>query len=532
MARTTTLPITPEMQRLKQEIDTIDSHLPRYPMQVLYLIVFAASLEAFDRSLIALVLEDIRRSFDATDGQLGFLTGAFGFMAAVGVVPLGILTDRVKRVRIIALGFFPWGIAMMLQGVAPTFALFFLARMFNGALEATAGQEAPAPISLIGDYFPVEDRTRVYGIHGMGQVLGYALAPIFGGITASIFGWRGAFIFWGAFGLAGGAALSVLLPEPPRALQDARYRLQTRYLQLRLAQRRATFGEDTPGVDSPPETMTQEEARETAEQTALDTSEVTGATTGYVRTFDYRNATTRDVASVLFRNKTYLIMAILIVGNIFGVAGVSTWMPTFYRRYHGMSVTGAAVVSAFNATTALGGVYGGALLGGLLVKIGKPNLRFALIAFGQLGTAVLWGTAMVTTFTPFSIHFFFYGSICVTIPIGIGLAIRADVVHPHFRGRAQSVIGPPRIIATLLAPILFGLLSDTIGLRSAMLTLVPVYAAMGLVAILGIWTYDHDAAEMQAESVRQHTIEEAERSDALEDAKRIAAELLGHEETS
>ena len=530
MARTTTLTITPEMQRLKDEILAIDERLPRYPMQVMYLLMFAATIEAFDRSLVGIVLEDIRREFNATDGQLGFLTGAFGFMAALGVIPLGILTDRVKRVRIIAWGFLPWGIAMILQGLAPTFALFFLARMLNGALEATGGQEAPAPVSLVGDYYPVEDRTRIYGVQGMGQILGYAAGPIFGGITANIFGWRGSFVFWGIFGLGTGLVLYALLPEPPRALQDAKYRLQTRYMQLRLAQRRADFGEDSVGQTAAERQMlAAHDNQEDPEAIAARAAALAGIDPSELNKFDYRNITASDATKAVLRIKTFWLINVLVVFQVFGTAGVATWMPTFFRRYHGMSVTGAAVVSAFNATTALVGVYGGARIGAVLVKAGKPHLRFVLVSIGYLGVGVLWGTCILTNFTPYSIHFFFYGSICITTPIGILLAVRADIIHPHLRGRAASVASPPRIVATLVAPIFFGLLSDSIGLRSALLTLVPLYFIMTGLALFGLKFYDHDAAVMQAESVRQHTLEQAERragGGEIDEAERIAAEFL------
>jgi MFS family permease len=528
MARTTTLEATPEMARLRAEINALDERLPRYPWAMLYLVMFGATIEAFDRSLFGIVLEDIRRAFDATDYQLGFAAGAFGFVATLGVIPLGYLTDRVKRVRIISWGYLPWGIGMILQGLSTSFPFFFLARMFNGTLEATNGQEAPAPVSLIGDWYPVEERNRAFGLQGLGQIAGYAAGPIFGGISAAAFGWRGAFIMWGCIGFGTGLILRALLVEPPRGMQDAKYRLQSRYMELRLAQRRATFGEDTPVAEID---VDEEIAKEKAAAVALEAAELARLAGGGVKlnTFDYRTLTTQDATRQLMRIKSFWVLTFYGVLGVFASAGVATWIPTFYRRYHGMSVTGSSVVQAFIAASSLLGVYGGARLGTAVVKAGKGHWRLYICAGSTFVTASMWMIAMTTSFTPFSIHFFIYGAIAATTPIGLVLALRTDLIHPYLRGRAFSLSAIPRIGATLIAPITFGIVSDLAGLRTAMLIMCPIYFTMGTLLIVAARWYSHDIAYSQAESIRQHIIEEAERAEGGDAEVDVAGNgTLGH----
>ena len=128
---------TPQMRDLATEIAQIDQRLPVYPMSLMWLLMVATTIDGFDRSLLSTVLEDVRRAFDLNDGQLGLLTGAYSVLAAISVLPFGILTDRVRRASLVAFGFVPWGLGMMWQGVAQSFAMMFAARMFLGLLEAS-----------------------------------------------------------------------------------------------------------------------------------------------------------------------------------------------------------------------------------------------------------------------------------------------------------------------------------------------------------------------------------------------------------
>lgn len=82
-----------------------------------------------------------------------------------------------KRVSILALGLIPWAFGMAGQGIATSFAMLFVFRMFLGALEPTGGQRSPAVNSLLADYYPVPDRQIVFGRLVIATILGYAAGP-------------------------------------------------------------------------------------------------------------------------------------------------------------------------------------------------------------------------------------------------------------------------------------------------------------------------------------------------------------------
>jgi MFS family permease len=58
----------------------------------------AQACHSLDRSIIGLVLEPVRREFNLTDTQLGFLAGlAYGLAFSIAALPMGLLGDRFNR---------------------------------------------------------------------------------------------------------------------------------------------------------------------------------------------------------------------------------------------------------------------------------------------------------------------------------------------------------------------------------------------------------------------------------------------------
>src|SRR5439155_1600792 len=101
-------------------------------------------------------------------------------------------------------------------GLAWSFVSLLGARALVGVGEAAYGTIAP---SLLADYFPRQYRGRVFSIFFAAIPVGTALGYVIGGALDVRFGWRSAFFFVGAPGLAL-AALSLRLYDPPRGIQD------------------------------------------------------------------------------------------------------------------------------------------------------------------------------------------------------------------------------------------------------------------------------------------------------------------------
>jgi MFS family permease len=187
------------------------------------LLLFAVNLlNFFDRQLPGALGEPIRREFDLNDTALGALGTAFILIYAVVGVPVGRLTDRWVRTRLIGIGVAVWSVLTAASGLASTYTALVFARLGVGVGEATC---SPACQSLLGDLYPKSQRSRALGIFMLGLPLGLFLAYIAGGFLGHAFGWRVCFIFACIPGLIL-SALILRLREPVRGAADANAQLE------------------------------------------------------------------------------------------------------------------------------------------------------------------------------------------------------------------------------------------------------------------------------------------------------------------
>lgn len=105
-----------------------------YALGVLFLINL---INYVDRLSIGPALEHIKRDFDISDVEIGMIAGAFMLVYAVISLPMGWLSDRGSRTKIIAVGAFVWSIATTLSGFCRSFWVFFAARSGSAAARAS-----------------------------------------------------------------------------------------------------------------------------------------------------------------------------------------------------------------------------------------------------------------------------------------------------------------------------------------------------------------------------------------------------------
>ena len=182
----------------------------------LFLLFAINLLNFFDRQLLGALGEPIRHEFHLSDTALGFLGTIFTIIYAFVGLPLGALSDRWYRNRLIALGTAFWSLLTAATGFAQNYAQIFVARLGVGVGEATC---APAGQSLIGDLFPPTMRAKAMGVFMLGLPAGIFLAYISAGAIATKFGWRAAFWFACIPGIIL-ALMALRIPEPKRGGLD------------------------------------------------------------------------------------------------------------------------------------------------------------------------------------------------------------------------------------------------------------------------------------------------------------------------
>jgi MFS family permease len=425
------------------------------------------AVEAGERMSLAQAVEGIQAEFGISDTAMGLLPAAMIAVGVLGSVVVGILADRVRRTRLLGGAMVLWSVGLAGSAAAPGYNLLFASRLAVGAVEG----HGPAAVSLLGDYYPVRKRGRMFGLYQGGALVGSVAGLVAGGIAVTLGGWRWAFWVWVPVGLA--VAVWVWRNvEPARGHQD---------LDLSLAESSAGVGT---GV------------------TSIDAAEILDLPPpARVGTLDYRRAGIGAVVRELLQIPTmWLVLAALTISQ-FLLVGLQFWGVEFFKRAHDLSPGGAAAFTGIMGAGSAVGVLLGGYLSDRILSRGVVNARIFVVAVASLAAPVLLVPGFLIEDLWLTVPFFLLGGVLLTMPVAPGDAVLNDVVPAPLRGRASSVRSIVRSVGAL-SPLLIGVISDAIGLRGALAVIVPVYAVGGLVVLLAARTYPGDLSFVAAEARR------------------------------
>jgi predicted MFS family arabinose efflux permease len=180
-------------------------------------VLFAINMiNFFDRNMFGAVGEAVRKEWGLGDAAIGLIATSFTLLYAVVGLPLGRLSDRMSRTKILSIGLFVWSFLTSASGLARNYWQLFAVRLGVGVGEATC---APAANSLIGDLFPTSRRAWALSVFMLGLPIGNGLAYAVGGPMTQAYGWRTAFFVAGIPGLL--CVLAVRwLAEPRRGMRE------------------------------------------------------------------------------------------------------------------------------------------------------------------------------------------------------------------------------------------------------------------------------------------------------------------------
>ncbi len=182
--------------------------------RVVLLLTLAYTLNAADRTLIAIIGQPLKLDLRISDSQLGLLVGtAFAMLYAFSGLPIARLAERYNRVVIISAALAAWSCLTALCGAATGFTQLLLIRMGVGVGEAGC---TPPAHSLISDYFEPARRSTALSIYSCGISFGYVLSAVVGGYVALHSGWQAACVVVGVPGIVIAVLLRWLIEEPPR----------------------------------------------------------------------------------------------------------------------------------------------------------------------------------------------------------------------------------------------------------------------------------------------------------------------------
>jgi MFS family permease len=409
--------------------------------RVVALLACVLGLESADLSTIGATAPQLETAFHISNTQLGLLAAISTFVGALATVPMGALTDRVRRVNLLAISVSLWAVAMVACALAQSYGWLLLARLGLGAVTATAG---PAIASLTGDFFPPAERGKIYGYILSGELLGAGIGFVISGSVAGAVSWRAAFAVLAlpAAGLA--FALWRGLEEPERGAQMEPESRQTEHED---GQTGHESGQEHPaGV-----------ARQAVERRHVD------PVPERVLHRDPGELTLPQAIRYVLRIPTNCwLIAAAAVGYFF-FAGMRTFALVFVRGHLDLGQSMATVVLFLAGIGALVGVLVSGRLADRLIRRGRIDARVLVGAISYLAATVFLAPALLLTTVPTVLPLLVVAAGALAAPNPPLDAARLDVVPSGLWGRAEGVRTMLRQSAQAAAPLLFGLVADALG---------------------------------------------------------------------
>jgi MFS family permease len=445
--------------------------------RVILVLAAVLGLSAADVSTVGASATELRHGLHISNTDIGLLVTTTSLVGAVATLPFGVLADRVRRTSTLAIAIALWAVAMIWSATAPTFGDLLIARVFLGAVTASAG---PMIASLVGDYFGAWERGRIYGYILAGELFGAGFGfAVSGDIAAA--SWRAAFIILAIPALVL-AVFVARLPEPRRGGKGVLVH---------------------EGEEPPPEAAKQDTPHETdAQRLARDRG--IEPDPELVLYSDPRTMNIVEATRYVLRIKTNIVLIAASALGYYFLAGVQTFGVEFAKQQYGVGQALANILLLVIGVGAIGGVLVGGALGDRLLHRGRLNGRlYTAIAAATL-TPLLFAPALFTRSAGTAVLYLIAAVFVLSAQNPPLDAARLDIMPALLWGRAEAVRTLLRSLAQALAPLLFGAVSDYIfgggraGLQWAFVVMLVPLGANAYLLFRGRKTYPQDVATAAA----------------------------------
>ncbi len=186
-------------------MDAITATSFRKDARVIGIVGIAHALSHFFQLVLPPLFPFLRAEFDVSFATLGALVSVFYVASGVCQFGAGFAVDRLGARPVLLAGLSLLAGGVMLAGVVPGFYWLFplvaLMGLGNGVFH-------PADFAILNANVAPRRLGHAYSTHGIGGMLGYALAPVASFGLASALGWRTSLLILGAAGLVAMALLA------------------------------------------------------------------------------------------------------------------------------------------------------------------------------------------------------------------------------------------------------------------------------------------------------------------------------------
>lgn len=191
----------------------------RYVRYVLFLLFLVSVFNVCDRTIVSVLVEDIRRDLALDDRQMGVVMGlSFSATYLFAGIPLAYLADRHSRTWTVSIALLVWSGMTAVTGMAQNYWQIVVARMGVGVGEAGG---SPASHSLVIDYVTPDRRARAMSLLSVGSIVGLGGGILYGGWASEMIGWRWTLVSVGLPGLLTAVVFFMTVVDPPHRASES-----------------------------------------------------------------------------------------------------------------------------------------------------------------------------------------------------------------------------------------------------------------------------------------------------------------------
>ena len=348
-----------------------------YKWAVVGMLWFVCFFNYADRQAIFSVFPKLKSEFGFGPVQLGLIGSAFMWVYAAGAPFAGFLADRLPRKQLILGGCLLWSGITVMTGWCGQLWQFVTVRALEGLGETFY---FPATMSLLSDYHDGRTRSRAFSLHQSSVYVGTIGGSWAGAWFAEVHGWRTGFYFFGCAGVVLALVLYRFLREPTRGAVE--------------------------GVG----------------QAVLPPLSVD------------------EVARVIFRKPTVLLLMAAFLGANFVATIFLTWTPTFLVEKFAFKLTAAGLSGSvyIHLASALSVPAGGVLADRLACRFAGG--RMLVQAFGLVAGATFVGLVGLTTSVTTLLASMTLFGLCKGLYDANIFASLFDVIEPRARATAAGIM--------------------------------------------------------------------------------------------
>ncbi|WP_458190686.1 MFS transporter [Haladaptatus sp. NG-WS-4] len=397
-----------------------------------WLITVAHAVNEFYSVALPPILPLLVNDFAISYGEAGVLLTVFFATYSIFQLPAGVLADRIGQRWLLAAGMVMLSLGILIAATAQDYWTLIVAEIIAGVGGSTYH---PAGMSLISDLESGDTEGKAMGIHGLGGVVGTALAPALVGGLAALVDWRLALMVSAAVGVAYALIFLTLFHD-------------------------INPTENTPAIEP---------------DGGADTNKV--------------SERTKDNSGSHWSNPTALIsvplerwVAVLFLANLAiatELGAVRTFITSYLVEHVGLTTT---VANGIFFAMLVGAGASSLGTGALADTVDRRTLGFVAMA---ISTIALGATALVPPIPIALFGWFFLLGIVMWAALPTMNAITSEYSERSFSGSLFGVMLTAGSLGGAVGPLLFGVVAERFGMGAAF-PLVASVSAIGTVAFLAM----------------------------------------------